>query len=296
MPIFKKILLLYKNSTYASYFLSDRRRLAQLQGLFNSQELKRFRKTHENHFWTLSFVEAVLKHHKLKFDKFCRGSSINYSKYDLIITLGGDGTFMEAARHLTGQTIWGVNSDPTWSVGRYCSGNPRNFEGMVDRVVQGKVPVKKLNRLALSFNDGTQPMNVLNDLLICHQNPGALSRYFLTVGRIKEEQRSSGVWISTAAGSSAGIHSAGGKVLPQESNDIQYRARELFRGHGVIYQLTGGVLKPNQKIKLLSLMREGVVFVDGSHVCLPFSFGSTINVARSKYPLKAVIGGQRFIG
>jgi NAD+ kinase len=286
---YKNILLLYKNSTYASYFLSDRRRLAQLQGLFNSQELKRFRKTHENHFWTLSFVEAVLKHHKLKFAKFCRGSALDYDKYDLVITLGGDGTFLEASRHLTKQVIWGVNSDPSWSVGRFCSGNPKNFEAMLAKVLSGKVKVRKINRLSLSFNDGTQPMNVLNDLLICHQNPGALSRYFLTVGRVKEEQKSSGVWISTAAGSSAGIHSAGGKVLPQESKSIQYRARELYRGHSVKYRLLGSVLRGNQKVTMTSLMREGVVFVDGSHVCLPFSFGTSIYVTSSKHPLKAVL-------
>ena len=286
---YKNILLLYKNSTYASYFLSDRRRLAQLQGLFNSQELKRFRKTHENHFWALSYVEAVLKHRKVKFTKICRGTAFNYGLYDLIITVGGDGTFLEAARHLTNQVIWGVNSDPTWSVGRFCSGDPRNFESMLDQVVQGKAQVRKLNRLSLSFDDGTQPMNVLNDLLICHQNPGALSRYYLTVGRIKEEQKSSGIWISTAAGSSGGIHSAGGKVLPQESRNIQYRPRELYRGHGIKYRLNGAVLKSNQKVTMLSLMREGVVFVDGSHVCLPFSFGSSIHAGSSPHPLKVII-------
>lgn len=285
-----RILLLYKTSTYASYFLSDRRRLAQLRGFFNSQEqLKRFRQTHENHFWALAYVEAALKRRKLKFAKFCRGSSVHYGRYDLIITVGGDGTFLEAARYLRDQVIWGINSDPAWSVGRFCSGHLRNFETMLERVIAGKVKARRLNRLSLSFDDGTPPMDVLNDLLICHQNPGALSRYYLMVGRIKEEQKSSGVWISTAAGSSGGIHSAGGKVLPQESKSIQYRARELYRSRGTKYRLTGGVLESGQKITLLSLMREGVVFVDGSHVCLPIPFGSSIHVRRSPHPLKVII-------
>ncbi len=289
MNRFQNILLLYKNSTYASYFLSDKRRMAQLQGLLNNQEIKRFRKTHENHFWSLAYVEAVLKSRRIKFTKICRGTSTNYSKFDLIITVGGDGTFLEASRYLKDQVIWGINSDPSWSVGRFCSGNPRNFEAMLDKVLSGKVKVRKFNRLSLSFDDGTQPMNVLNDVLICHQNPGALSRYNLTVGHVKEEQKSSGVWVSTAAGSTGGIHSAGGQVLPQESASFQYRPRELYRGRGIKYKLVGQVLKSNQKISLLSLMREGVVFVDGSHVCLPFSFGASIHIKRSLHPLKAVI-------
>jgi len=233
-------------------------------------------------------VEAVLKHRKLKFTKACRGTSLDYNRYDLIITVGGDGTFLEAARQVKGGVVWGVNSDPSWSVGRFCSGNPKNFEVLLDKVLTHKARVRKFNRLNLSFSDGTQSMNVLNDLLICHQNPGAMSRYYLTVGRVREEQRSSGVWIATAAGSSGGLHSAGGIVLPQEVKEFQYKPRELYRGRKIRYHLKGGILKPAQKIALTSLMREGVVFVDGSHVCLPFSFGSKIFVKRSLNPLKII--------
>jgi NAD+ kinase len=282
------VLLFYKNSTYAGYFLSDRKRLAQLEGLLNSEEIKRFRRTHENHFWSLSYVEAVLKHRKLKFTKACRGSSLNFGRYDLIITVGGDGTFLEAARQVKKGIVWGVNSDPSWSVGRFCSGNPKNFEVLLDKVLAGKAIIRKFNRLALSFSDGTQSMNALNDILICHHNPGAMSRYYLTVGRVREEQRSSGVWIATAAGSSGGLHSAGGKVLPQEAREFQYKPRELYRGKKIRYHLKGGILKPSQQMTLTSLMREGVVFVDGSHVCLPFSFGARIFVKRSPDPLRII--------
>jgi NAD+ kinase len=282
------ILLLYKNSTYAGYFLSDRRRLAQLEGLLNSEEIKRFRRTHENHFWSLSYVEAVLKHRKLKFTKACRGSSLNYSRYDLVITVGGDGTFLEAARQVKKGVVWGINSDPSWSVGRFCSGNPKNFETFLDKILSGKAKVRKFQRLNLAFSDGTQSMNVLNDILICHHNPGAMSRYFLTIGKVKEEQRSSGVWIATAAGSSGGLHSAGGKVVPQEAMEFQYKPRELYRGRHTRYRLKGGMLKSSQKITMTSLMREGVVFVDGSHVCLPFTFGAKIFVTRSTNPLKVI--------
>ena len=283
------ILLFYKNSTYAGYFLSDRKRLAKLEGALNSEEINRFRRTHENHFWSLSYVEAVLKKRKLKFTKACRGSTLNFSRYDLIITVGGDGTFLEAARQAKQEIVWGVNSDPSWSVGRFCSGNPKNFEVLLDKILAGKATVKKFSRLSVSFSDGTPSMNVLNDILICHNNPGAMSRYFLTVGKTREEQRSSGVWIATAAGSSGGLYSAGGKVLPQENKNFQYMPRELYRGKNIRYQLKGGILKPTQKMTLTSLMRDGVVFVDGSHVCLPFSFGARIFVKRSVNPLRIIL-------
>ncbi|MBF0503951.1 MAG: NAD(+)/NADH kinase [Candidatus Omnitrophica bacterium] len=283
-----KILLFYKNSTYAGYFLSDRRRLAQLKGMLDDSQIRRFRNTHDNHFWSLSHVEKILKNRKLKFAKACRGTSIDYNRYDLIITLGGDGTFLEAARHLVHQTIWGINSDPAWSVGRFCSGNPKNFESLLDKILRRSADIKKFSRLRLSFNDSTRPINVLNDILICHQNPAAMSRYYLTVGKIKEEQRSSGIWIATAAGSTGGICSAGGKILPQKAQAFQYKPRELYHGRNLSYILNGGVLKPHQTITATSLMREGAVFVDGSHVCLPFSFAAEVQVSRSAHPLNII--------
>lgn len=283
------ILLLYKNSTYAGYFLSDPGRLAKLQGLLNSREIKRFRHTHENHFWSLSYVDAILKRRKLKFTKACRGSALDYDRYDLIITVGGDGTFLEAARHVKNGIVWGVNSDPSWSVGRFCSGNPENFETLLDKIIAGRARTRKFNRLNLSCSGTTGPMHVLNDILICHHNPAAMSRYFLTVGKTTEEQRSSGVWIATAAGSSGGIYSAGGRILPQETKNFQYKPRELYRSKHRLYRLKGSVLRSTQKITLTSLMREGVVFVDGSHVCLPFAFGVKIQVTRSPNPLKIIL-------
>jgi len=225
----------------------------------------------------------------LKFTKACRGSSINYKRYDLIITVGGDGTFLEAARHLENQIILGVNSDPSWSVGRFCCATFKNFEKLLDKVLVRRALIKKFNRLRLSFSDGTKPMDVLNDILICHENPAAMSRYYLSVGKTKEEQKSSGIWIATAAGSSGGIHSAGGQLLPQEAQTFQYKPRELYKGRNVRYILKGGVLKPTQKITLTSLMREGVVFVDGSHVCLPFSFAAEIQVTHSVNPLNIIV-------
>ena len=284
------IFLLYKNSTYAGYFLSDPKRLARLEGLLKSEQIDRFRHTHSNHFTSLGLVEAALRKRKLKFTKTCRGSSsLDYRRFDLVITVGGDGTFLEAARHAREEIVWGINSDPLWSVGRFCSGNPDNFEAILQKILAGKAKVTAFNRLSLSFSDGHHSMNVLNDILVCHQNPAAMSRYYLSLGRVREEQRSSGVWIATAAGSSGGIRSAGGRLLPQESRKFLYKPRELYLGRHMRYNLQGDVLKPSQKITMTSLMREGVVFVDGSHVCLPFSFGAEITVRQSPGRLKVVV-------
>lgn len=292
MPRYKKffkpkILLLYKQSTYASFFLSRQRHLANLRHFFTVDEIKRLQESHENYFWALSHVESVLKNKGLRFTKVRRGIGTDYQCFDLVMTFGGDGTFLEAARQIKRGLLWGVNSDPVWSVGRFCSGNPANFEVLLDRILKGKFYCKTFYRLQLIV-DGAKPFNVLNDILICHQSPAAMSRYYVQIGNRKEEQKSSGIWIATAAGSSGAIYSAGGKILSDHSQWIQYLPRELYRGQGISYKLKGGVLKQGQGLSVTSLMRQGKVFVDGCHVCLPFSFGTTVKISHSQYPLHVI--------
>ena len=75
--------------------------------------------------------------------------------------------------------------------------------------------------------------------------------------------------------------------MPQNKN-LQYKPRELYSGRGTHYRFKGGLIPDGEHIKITSLMREGVVYVDGSHICVPFAFGSTLKISRSKHPLKVV--------
>ncbi len=282
------ILLLYKNSTYKNYFLTDPKKLKTVKGLFSSDDMKKFRRTHDVHYWTLDYIEAVLKDRKLKYTRISRGKTVNYGHFDLIITVGGDGTFLEASHHVHNQLILGVNSDPNWSVGRFCVANAKNFESILDKHLKGQATIRQFQRLELSIKDRKRSALVLNDVLICDANPAAMCRYHITVGSRKEDQKSSGMWISTAAGSSGGAQSAGGKVLPPYSSNYQYQPRELYKGSKLHYKLTGAVVKPPMEVSVTSLIRDGVLYIDGPHICWPFHFGHTALFRLSKTPLNII--------
>ena len=115
-----------------------------------------------------------------------------------------------------------------------------------------------------------------------------MNRYLIKVGKIKEEHRSSGVWISTPCGSSGAIHSAGGKKILHTAKKIQYMPRELYRGGNWKYRLTGGILPARQSITITSLMRQGRIYVDGTHMEVPFPFGTTVKVTLSSNPIKTI--------
>ena len=115
-----------------------------------------------------------------------------------------------------------------------------------------------------------------------------MSRYRLTVNGIGEDQKSSGLWISTATGSSGAIWSAGGKLMAVESKKIQYLPRELFRWEKERYRLKGGIVDLEKPMVISSMMRDGVIYVDGAHFRIPFGFGNVAYISRSPQPLKTV--------
>jgi NAD+ kinase len=281
----KRALILYKKSAYSIYFQHPNSSFNS-RGKVSSSELARFRKMHETHFACVAYVERALKDAGIEFRKICRGRVFDPKQYGLVITVGGDGTFLEASHKLKGQLILGVNSDPSWSVGRFCSATSLTFKKVLQRLLEEKQPILEFPRLELNVMG--KKINFLNDVLFCHRNPAAMSRYSLVIGKVQEEQKSSGVWVSTAAGSSGAIRSAGGRKLIPTQEIFQYKPRELYLKKNKPYILKGGILPFEKNLEVISMMREGRVFVDGSHLSFPFDFGVVATITRSLYPLRVV--------
>ena len=283
-----KVLLLYKKSAYSIYFHDWKIHLIGHKKRNFHNEIHRFKKAHDEHFMALKTVERILRQYNIGYKKYARGQNIPYEHYGLVITVGGDGTFLEAARNIKGQLILGVNSAPRSSVGKLCTATTKNFEKLIKGIVSNDIRVDSWQRLRLELGSHNRRVECLNDILICHSNPAAVSRYYLKIGRSKEEQRSSGVWIATPAGSSGAIHSAGGKALKATEKKMQYMPRELYAGGNPPYRLKGGILAKRQVIAVTSLMRNGMVFVDGTHVHLKFPFNTTLTVSLSPDPIKVI--------
>ncbi len=283
----KQVLLLYKKSSYQIHFSPL---VTPAYSTIQQGNMARFKKTHLRHFRSLKEIERILKLEGIAYQKANRGTKIDYARYDLVITVGGDGTLLEAAGQIKNQFILGVNSDPFWSVGRLCTATVDNFSVILKNIRHQKIKIQLFNRMRIQIgNQSGKIVDALNDILISHKNPAAMSRYSLTIGRIEEEQRSSGIWISTAAGSTGGIHSAGGKVLPITSQKFQYRPRELYCGFPkTMYRLCGDIVLPKEIIKVTSLMKDGFIFVDGCHVKFAFPFGAILTVSKSPEPLRAL--------
>lgn len=243
---------------------------------------------YETHHASLRNVEKLLRTAGISFKKMPRGSYFKEEDFDLILSVGGDGTFLDAARHIQKKLLLGLNSDAHHSVGRFCADYATRFSRVLARVRRDDFQVRSIERMKVSLNGKAVKTPLLNDVLICHASPAAMNHYVLKLGRRSERQRSSGVWISTAAGSSAAIRSAGGKALAFGSKNFQYKPRELFDGHGVRYVLRGGVFDPSKPLTIVSQMEDALIYMDGPHHSLGFHYGDKVRISRSQHPLKAI--------
>jgi NAD+ kinase len=283
-----KLLLLYKKSTFELHLA---RRLsgpaAQKGSRLDAKLAESFVASHRNHYQTLARVRAALDRRGIHYLASDRGREIRFRDFRWIVTVGGDGTVLSAASRADRQILLGVNSNPKVSIGRFCAVTAGAFAPALDSLVSPSPATHRLSRLAIRINGRVNGTPILNDLLFSHANPSAMSHYELRIGARNERQRSSGIWISTAAGSTGAILSAGGRVQPFLSKEIQYQTRELFVwGQRRKYALTGGLLSPQSRLEIVSLMDGGMLYLDGSIQSLALRHGDHMSVIPHPHPLR----------
>ena len=253
----------------------------------------RLKQSHDDHKSTTREVEAALE--ALDAEVVFRGGPRARvpARTDLVVTVGGDGTLL-AASHLIGDgtPLLGINSAPGHSVGFFCGGTKGAVRETLERALAGTLAATELTRMRVELNGKVLHARVLNEALFCHSSPAATSRYILTLRSGEEEQRSSGLWVGPAAGSTAAQRSAGGKVLPLESKRIQYVIREPYTQIGGRLRFARGLIDDDDALVLRSKMREAKVFLDGHRIVHSVTMGDVLTLRRSEESL-TVLGIAR---
>lgn len=252
---------------------------------------KRLLHAHAEHGRTVAAVRRALKRFKIAFletslDKLNARLKRQLAAADLVITVGGDGTLLGASHYVAGAMMLGVNSAPGDSIGHFCAVKRENFAARFKAALSLHWQPVEVARLQITLDNKPLRELALNDVLIAHACPAATTRYLLTIGALEEEQRSSGIWIATAAGSTAGISSAGGRRLPLRSQHRQYLVRELYREPGRTYQLTRGLLPPDGALSIASKMPDGRLYIDGARTAYQFPFGARARIEIAQQSLK----------
>jgi NAD+ kinase len=281
-----RVLVIYKKSAYQIYVRE--RKNAGIQRLIRSgdEAMAHLLRAHHDHVNTVKEARKILARLGVKAVFRFRSDIGDAAGADLIISLGGDGTFLWTS-HIVDKNcpIMAINTAPSDSVGYFCAGTKRNLEAILTECLHGKLKETRLSRMRVEVDDELITGRVLNDALYTHQDPAATSRYAIRFRGRQEEHKSSGVWMGPAAGSTAAIYSAGGKILPIGSKRMQFVVREAFSWHHRPLRLTKGLLDPGEELSLISRNRRSGLYIDGAHLRREIGIGSEIRVRLSDEPL-----------
>jgi NAD+ kinase len=281
----RRVLLIAKRSAYDLYVRQHGSQRVKDLLARKDPTVARMMRADEHHGRTLEEVQIALDALGVRFNLRMRDRVGEVTDVDLVITVGGDGTLLSVSHSVGSIPMLGVNSAPMDSVGYLCSARMGGVRAHLEAALAGRVRAITLARMAVRVDGVVQHARVLNDALFAHAHPANTSRYLLTVGDHTEEQRSSGIWVSTATGSTAAIHSAGGRVLPLRSRKLQYVVREPYAAPGERALCLGGVLRQGQVFEVANKMREAKVYLDGPRTALTVEIGQRVRFERSDEPL-----------
>lgn len=284
-----RIIVVCKRTSYSRFVEEERDPRAKELLRRHDPSVKSWLDSHHEHQKTIETVSTALDRVGAQTHWLYRShASFDASDADLVVAVGGDGTLLGASHSVDGTPILGVNSAPRYSVGFFCAAHRQTFRRLLDSALEGKSRGVTLTRMKVMLNGRVRSERVLNDALCAHSSPAATSRYLLSYGKIQEEHRSSGLWIGPAAGSTAALKSAGGRVLPLASERLQLVVREPYTPSGQRFRLLKLLIEPGESLVLRSKMDSAKMWLDGPSLELPVGLGDEVEFSMSDKPLRVL--------
>jgi NAD kinase len=231
--------------------------------------------------------------------------TVLFTDKDLIVTLGQDGLVANTAKYVHGQPIVAVNPDPERFDGVLLPFLPGQVGEAVGALLNGKVRIREITMSEARFQDG-QHMLAFNDFFL-GASSHVSARYKISLNGKSEYQSSSGVLVSTGAGSTGWISSvfnmAQGMVAAMGGNAPQpirmqwedprlfFVAREPFISRHSSAGIVAGWISDGQDLLLESTMPSGgCVFSDGIEAdSIEFNSGAVVRVHRAAERARLVL-------
>jgi NAD kinase len=288
--------------------IRDKTRLEQLIERFNSKaqakfyiessggDFEFFELEHNTFYESLSKVKesitGILKH-KVINRSFL--PTYIFTENDLVLVIGQDGLVANTAKYVNGLPIIGINPDIERYDGILLKHSPNDLNGILKNVIKGSYETKQVTMAKATLNDG-QVLLAFNDFYI-GADSHVSSRYSIEFNGKKEQQSSSGIIISTGAGSTGWLSSIFnmanniseyynsdindcGTTLDWNDNKLVFVVREPFMSKMSQTNIGYGIITSNKKLKIESNMpTKGVIFSDGVESdFLNFNSGSSVEI------------------
>jgi hypothetical protein len=238
--------------------------------------------------------------------------TFTFGPSDVVVVLGQDGLVVNAAKYLNQQLVVALNPDPARIDGVLL---PFDFPSAAEAIAlalesDGDKVWRDVTMAQAVLNDG-QSLLAVNDLFI-GQKTHTSARYRVHYNQLEEEQSSSGIIVSTGAGSTGWNRSivVGANGIVQalatkakvkdvrdqyrfdwESRYLVFNVREPFPSKTSGAEVIHGKIEPKKPLEIVSLMpQNGVIFSDGiEEDRLEFNSGTTAKIGLAERTLRLVV-------
>jgi len=249
--------------------------------------------TNENvsneHLSTLELVKSIIGQFNINYNVVLSNKvkKQDFDLVDLVISIGGDGTFIRAAAYIKNQCILGINSEPNESEGAltnilYC--NKKELQNILNgnyKIIQRKRAKVVRNNIALDELS-------LNEVYIGTNYQFHTSRYKIEFDGCSENQRSSGVLVVTGSGSNAWYKSCGGKPFSCNEQILRFLVREPYCGRLFNPKILSGEISKDKKLMFYSTReQDGIISIDSNKI-YDFNNNDLVEIELSEFSLNVL--------
>lgn len=252
-----------------------------------------FEKEHDSFYFSFENLLQLITDFK-KYKILDRSYLPNYifTKSDIIFVIGQDGLVANTAKYVNGQPIVAINPDENSYDGILLPFNLKKLTSSIQKIQSGKFKTVSATMAKAKFSDG-QTLLAFNDFFLGPKSHTS-ARYNLKYKGESESQSSSGIIISTGAGSTGWMSSVFNMVkavsaqvggsnfhyIEQKWNaeNLIFAVREPFKSKTSSASIVFGEIDSNSVLQIESLMPDnGIVFSDGIEAdSVKFNSGTTV--------------------
>ena len=251
---FDRIFCVSKTTTYEINHENEEK-VRKFEGLPALMQ-KRIRESHERHRLFLAnlredFEDAGVRVEYLKEDGL---DLIAPEKNDLVISCGGDGTFLSCAQNFPDSLLLGTNSDyrdenpKMGSLGALTSVDRRNLPKMVAKLLSGGWKSLIWRRLGAKINGRQLNRLAVNEIFFGSKLPYLTCEMRIAIQRMDSAFLSSGLICCTGMGSHAWFAKAGGTPFSNELDAFGVMVLWPNRNHN--NSQTAGIFSDRHTLKI----------------------------------------------
>lgn len=234
-------------------------------------------------------VDKMSEHFKCKVIDRSFLPNYIFTEKDLPVVLGQDGLVANTAKYVGGLPIFAINPDESRYDGVLLPHSVDDFAEEIPQIIHERFSCDDITMAKATLNDG-QTLLAFNDFFI---GPAShiSARYNIKLGKKSENQSSSGIIVSTGAGSTGWLSSICNQVsgmskqstkinMTWDQDELFFVVREPFESKYSKASIVSGYIDEAHPLVVESFMpQKGVIFSDGIEKdYLNFNSGAIVKI------------------